>query len=67
MALDLSKPVQTTAGEPVELISTTLRGDHPIGGYIGARSQLWCWRAIEVPASPGFEHRAGPWASKPGN
>lgn len=42
--LDLSKPVQTRDGRPVEIKFTDGRGTRPIAGYIGSSYVLTSWR-----------------------
>lgn len=43
VALDLTKPLETLDGDPVELITTTARGDYPVLGYIGDRPGVTAW------------------------
>jgi hypothetical protein len=41
--IDLTKPLQTRDGNPVELLATNARGRFPLIGYIGACEGRYTW------------------------
>jgi hypothetical protein len=43
--IDFTKPIQTRDGHPVEIISTNLRGPHPVIGYVGNSKTFDQWTA----------------------
>ena len=43
MALDLTKPVRTRSGDPVEIIATNGRKPFPLIGYVGNDKRPECW------------------------
>ncbi len=44
--IDLTKPLQTRSGDPVEVITVEGRGPYPIVGYISDSAvDLACWRS----------------------